>query len=70
MHEAAREERRHEAGHIGVSAPLRDAVLDRELPRDFLRRAPLLDLAGGLVLSSNVVGGRIWQLIEQHESVI
>lgn len=26
----------------------------------------LLDLAGGLVLSSNVVGGRIWQLLEQQ----
>jgi hypothetical protein len=25
----------------------------------------LLDLDGGLVLSSNVVGARIWQLIEQ-----
>ena len=28
----------------------------------------LLDLAGGLVLSSNVVGGRIWQLIEQRRT--
>jgi hypothetical protein len=26
----------------------------------------LLDLDGGLVLASNVVGGRIWQLIEQR----
>lgn len=28
----------------------------------------LLDLAGGLVLSSNVVGGRIWQLLEQERT--
>ena len=28
----------------------------------------LLDLAGGLVLSSNVVGGRIWHLIEQRRT--
>jgi hypothetical protein len=28
----------------------------------------LLDLSGGLVLSSNVVGGRIWQLIEQQRT--
>ena len=28
----------------------------------------LLDLRGGLVLSSNVVGGRIWQLIEQQRT--
>ena len=28
----------------------------------------LLDLAGGLVLSSNVVGGRIYQLIEQRRT--
>ena len=28
----------------------------------------LLDLDGGLVLSSNVVGGRIWQLIEQQRT--
>ena len=26
----------------------------------------LLDLAGGLVLSANAVGGRIWTLIEQQ----
>ncbi len=28
----------------------------------------LLDLRGGLVLSANAVGGRIWQLIEQRRS--
>ena len=28
----------------------------------------LLDLAGGLVLSSNTVGSRIWQLIEQQRT--
>ena len=28
----------------------------------------LLDLEGGLVLSSNVVGGRIWALIEQQRT--
>lgn len=28
----------------------------------------LLDLAGGLVLSSNAVGGRIYQLIEQRRT--
>ena len=28
----------------------------------------LLDLDGGLVLSSNVVGGRIWTLIEQQRT--
>lgn len=28
----------------------------------------LLDLAGGLVLASNVVGARIWQLIEQQRT--
>ena len=26
----------------------------------------LLDVAGGVVLASNAVGARIWQLIEQH----
>jgi hypothetical protein len=30
----------------------------------------LLDFAGGLVLSSNVVGGRIWQLIEEQRSAV
>lgn len=28
----------------------------------------LLDVAGGLVLSSNAVGARIWQLIEQQRT--
>lgn len=28
----------------------------------------LLDMAGGLVLSSNAIGGRIWQLIEQQQT--
>src|SRR5258708_19048603 len=28
----------------------------------------LLDVDGGLVLSSNAVGARIWQLIEQHRT--
>jgi len=28
----------------------------------------LLDVAGGLVLSANEVGARIWQLIEQHRT--
>ncbi|HEY0873747.1 MAG TPA: PqqD family protein [Vicinamibacterales bacterium] len=28
----------------------------------------LLDLRGGLVLSANAVGGRIWKLIEQRRS--
>ena len=28
----------------------------------------LLDFSGGLVLSSNVVGARIWQLIEQQQT--
>jgi hypothetical protein len=28
----------------------------------------LLDLTGGLVFSSNAVGGRIWQLIEQQRT--
>lgn len=28
----------------------------------------LLDLDGGMVLSSNVVGGRIWQLVEQRRT--
>ena len=28
----------------------------------------LLDMSGGLVLSSNVVGARIWQLIEQRHA--
>lgn len=28
----------------------------------------LLDLAGGLVLSSNVIGGRIWELIGQRRT--
>jgi Coenzyme PQQ synthesis protein D (PqqD) len=28
----------------------------------------LLDVAGGLVLSANDVGARIWQLIEQHHT--
>lgn len=28
----------------------------------------LLDLDGGLVLSSNAVGGRIWQLVEQRRT--
>jgi hypothetical protein len=28
----------------------------------------LLDVSGGLVLSSNVVGARIWQLLEQRHA--
>jgi hypothetical protein len=28
----------------------------------------LLDVDGGLVLASNAVGARIWQLIEQHST--
>jgi hypothetical protein len=28
----------------------------------------LLDVDGGLVLASNAVGARIWQLIEQHRT--
>jgi hypothetical protein len=28
----------------------------------------LLDVEGGLVLTSNVVGARIWQLLEQHQT--
>jgi len=30
----------------------------------------LLDMDGGLVLSSNIVGARIWQLIEQQRTAI
>lgn len=28
----------------------------------------LLDVTGGLVLSSNVVGARIWELLERHQT--
>ena len=30
----------------------------------------LLDLRGGLVLSSNAVGARIWELLEQERTVL
>ena len=29
----------------------------------------LLDIDGGLIFSSNAVGGRIWQLVEQAETI-
>jgi coenzyme PQQ synthesis protein D (PqqD) len=61
--------------------PLADAVGMRDIDNDRLHPSPtvraavsadglvLLDIRGGVLLASNLVGARIWRLVEQRQTV-